>query len=245
MIWGPYDWVSASWHTPAVRTLDAPLGITKYALWVGIDGDLSFGLPDLWQAGTWAENMAFTIFDSPPISFTKYFAWSEFLPQQPGEQTITAIPVAPEDEIYCSVWIADAGGAPSLNGYFGQAFLMNLTTQRSTWIYTERSATIVNGGTAEWIMERPGLPAPQKGLWDLADYGSAVMSNAVARLADSPPRAGYVACQRGMNRPITMLDKAGRITSTVEAIDAYSMRFRYGNPIFGRVEAVNPIRIGP
>ena len=212
---GPYDWVTGTWNVPAVTGESGKW--TYSAFWVGLDGD---NTTDLVQAGT--EQDCFTLdFLFFRLTLTNYYAWTEFLPQQPFEQVITNFAVRPGDEIFTEVWIGNAGSAPTLAGAFGVFLIMNLTTGVSASIYTPVGATRVGGSEAVWIMERPTVGGA---LPDLADYRSAVMSNAYARRANSARGQGYVAYQGGRNKQITMVNGPDTL-STVSPIDAYSMRF--------------------
>ncbi len=212
----PYDWVAGTWHVPFV-TGQADVK-TYSALWVGLDGD---GTTDLVQAGT--EQEATNInFGFIQITLTNYYAWTEFLPQQPTEQIISNLAVNPGDEIFAEVWMGGANGSLSLNGAFGRFLMMNLTTGGYASILTARAPTTVSGREAVWIMERPtvggSLPA-------LANFGSSVMFNASARRVNSARHQGYVSYLGGNNKQDTMVNAAGAPLSTVTAIDSSSMRF--------------------
>ena len=214
----PYDWVKGAWSVPAVS---GELGQTTYsALWVGLDGD---GVADLVQAGTEQDCVLFLLPPATFITLSTFYAWTEFLPQQPTEQIINNFPVNAGDHIVTEVWIGNAGSAPTPTGAFGCFLIMNLTTSMSTRIYTPVGSTRVGGSEAVWIMERPTVGG---GLPDLANYGSALMTDALARVVNSPKHQGYVAYQGRRNKQISMLN-GGATLSTVTAIDATSMRFNW------------------
>ena len=211
----PYDWVTGTWHVPFVS---GEPGIKTYsALWVGLDGD---GTTDLVQAGTEQEatniNLGFIQF-----TLTNYYAWTEFLPQQPTEQVITNFTINPGDEILTDVWVGTGDNEPSLSGAYGRFFIMNLSTGGFASLSTPRAPTSVSGREAVWIMERPTVGGS---LPDLANYGSAVMYNASARKANSPRYKGYVPYLGVRNKQETMVNGADTL-STVTAIDSNSMRF--------------------
>jgi Peptidase A4 family len=210
---GTYDWVTGEWVVPSVT--GESNSTTYSSFWIGLDGD---GTTDLVQAGTEQENVNFSFFGIS-WSFSTYYAWTQFLPQQQTEQQVTNFSVHPGDEIFCQVFVADAGQMPSLTGFFGQFVIMNQTTSTTTWSYTPRGTTNVGGSEAEWIMERPTVNGR---LADLADYGSARMSNAVARKV----AGGYVGYQGATNEQITMFN-GNDILSTVSAIDAVTMQFKW------------------
>jgi hypothetical protein len=190
---------------------------TYSTMWIGLDGD---GTSDLVQTGTEQENIEID-FWFVRITFSTYYPWTEFLPQQPTEQQLTNFPVNPGDEIFAEVWIGNAGSGPTLSGVFGVLAFENLTTSESTWVYTPVGTTVVGGSEAEWIMERPTVGGS---LPDLADYGSTRIFNAWARRANSPRHRGYVPYSDSHNVQITMINGADTL-STVTAIDTTSMRF--------------------
>jgi Peptidase A4 family len=211
----PYDWVAGTWHVPFVTS--EPGAKTYSALWVGLDGD---GTSDLVQAGTEQEatniNLGFIRF-----TLTNYYAWTEFLPQQPTEQVISNFTVNPGDEIFTEVWVGTGDNAPSLSGASGRFFIMNMTTGGFATVTTPRAATTVGGREAVWIMERPTVGGS---LPDLANYRSSVMYNASARKANSPRYHGFVPYLGARNTQNRMTNGADTL-STVTAIDSNSMRF--------------------
>ena len=212
----PYDWVKGTWRVPAVT---GETGKTTWsALWVGLDGD---GTTDLVQAGTEQNNITLTLLFAG-VSLSSYYAWTEFLPQQLTEHVITNFPVRAGDEIYTEVWMGDAAGDLSLSGVFGRFLIMNLTTGHVAQISTPRGSTVVSGREAVWIMERPTV---NNSLPDLADYGSATVYYAEARRINSGRHQGYVNYLTGSTQADTMTDSAGKILSTVTAVDSQSMRF--------------------
>lgn len=180
---------------------------------MGLDGD---GLTDLVQAGTEQECVNYN-FLFVNITVSTYYAWTEFLPQQPTEQVISGLVVNPGDLIFTEVWIGNAGSMPTLSGAFGVFLIMNLSRGTSTWIYTPVGGTSVSGSEAVWIMERPTVDGS---LPDLANYGSAIVSSAHARKTGG----GYIDYQGARNKQITMVNGTD-ILSTVTPIDAHSMRF--------------------
>jgi hypothetical protein len=214
----PYDWITGTWRVPAVS--GESFKQTNSSFWVGLDGD---GTTDLVQAGTESDNLTLPFPFFGPLSLSTFYAWTEFLPQQPTEQTITNFPVRAGDEIMTEVWMGDAAGDPSLSGYFGRFLIMNLTTGLVTQVYTPRGTTTVGGTEAVWIMERPTFPF---GLPDLADFRSATMYDVLARRINSARQQGYVSYLTGATKVNTMTNLAGTDTlCTVNAIDSASMRF--------------------
>ena len=211
----PYDWVTGTWHVPFVTS--EPNTRTYSALWVGLDGD---GTTDLVQAGTEQEatniNLGFIQF-----TLTNYYAWTEFLPQQPTEQVISNFTINPGDEIFTAVWIGNGDNEPSLASASATCFMMNLSTGGFASLSVPRSPLCVKGREAVWIMERPTVGGS---LPDLANYGSAVMYNASARKVNSPRHQGYVPYLGARNKQETMVNGADTL-STVTAIDSNSMRF--------------------
>ena len=202
---GAYDWVTGMWNVPSVT--GETNTHTYSAFWIGLDGD---GVSDLVQTGTEQENYNFDFFFS--VSFSVYYAWTEFLPQQPTEQQIANFPINPGDEIFSEVWIGNAGSSPTLSGAFGVLLLENLTTSESTTVYTPVGSTVVGGSEAVWIMERPSLGTA---LTDLADYSSARMFNAYARKANSTRHRGYVPYQGANNLQITMINGPSTLSTVL------------------------------
>jgi hypothetical protein len=211
----PYDWVAGTWHVPFVTS--EPGTRTFSALWVGLDGD---GTTDLVQAGTEQDatniNLGFIQF-----TLTNYYAWTEFLPQQPTEQVISNFAVNPGDEIFTEVWVGTGDSEPFLSGASGRFFIMNLSTGGFASLSTARAPATVSGREAVWIMERPTVGGS---LPDLANYGSAVMYNASARKVNSPRYHGFVPYLGARNKTNTMVNGVDTL-STVTAIDSNSMRF--------------------
>jgi hypothetical protein len=223
-----YDWVTGTWHVPFV--LGHAQGRDYSCVWVGIDGD---GVSDLYQAGTEQDVITGKI-GSIAVSLGSYYAWTEFLPQEKFEQTISGFATYPGDEIFACVWIGDAGSAPKLEGAFGFTYIHNFRTGEFSFIPTDRGRTLVGGTEAEWIVERTQItPAGGTPYYPtLADYGKVVMSGAYARFADSPFGTGYVPYQGSSNLQLTMTDSAGAVLSTVRPLDTQSMEFRWGDPRF-------------
>jgi hypothetical protein len=225
----PYDWITGTWRVPSVDG-HAP-GNDGSTMWVGIDGFAP--LTDLYQAGT-EEDVSTGSSGPITLSLANYYAWTEFLPQQQLEQFIPNFGVLAGDEIFAVVWLGDPGSAPKLDGGFGFTYIHNFRTGEFTMSPTPRGNTNVSGTQAEWIMERPTRTDAYgtKYFPTLADYGRATMSGAYARMADSPFGSGYVNYQDRPNVQITMFASTvgGDILSTVRALDAQSMEFRWGDP---------------
>jgi len=219
---GPYCVVTGLWRVPDVYNWPRNgriEGHTYSSFWVGLDGWEPFGLADLVQAGT--EQQCLMMHD---LTFTSYYAWTEFLPQQPTEQVISNFSVHPGDLMYVSVWMGDNKSNLNLNGN-GIFWLSNLTTHQHTTITTLRGKTVVSGIIAEWIMERPtvNLDATHRGYSDLADYNSATMSSAYA--AGSGDKSGIWYSDDTNFR--TRMVNGKNILSTVMPIDYGTMRFSW------------------
>jgi hypothetical protein len=96
--------VAGSFTQPAAT---AGLGQSQQAAqWVGIDG--WNGVPDLVQTGTNA-----VAFNLPPVTFTSYYPWTEYLPTQTTGQVLSNLPVSPGDQMFAYVWV---DGAPAAAG---------------------------------------------------------------------------------------------------------------------------------
>jgi hypothetical protein len=204
----PYDYVMGQWNVPALVGSETG-GSSVSLMWIGLDGD---GTSDLVQAGTGQYDTFMS-----GMHIVSYFAWTEFLPQQPMIQQAMNIVVNANDEMLVQVFSGWAGGSEA------EFVLYNVTTGLSTAVITPKGSTIVGGTEAEWIMERTQFGTV---FGDLADYGSAVMSGAYARIANT--RSGYVAYQGNTNLQITMVN-GSNVLSTVTPIDSASMRFTWKN----------------
>jgi hypothetical protein len=211
----PYDWVTGEWIVPAVTGESNKTAYSAY--WIGLDGD---GLTDLVQAGT---EQDVTIFNFVFFNITSstYYAWTEFLPQQPTEQVISGLKVNPGDQIFTEVWMGNAGSMPTLSGAFGVFLVMNLTNGSYSQIYTPIGGATVSGSEAVWIMERPSLGGS---LPDLANYGATLMQHAYARTAPASGGHSFVAYQGARNKQISMTNGSNTLSSVIP-LTATSMFF--------------------
>jgi hypothetical protein len=182
-----YVAVVGQWNVPSVSYETNTHTYSAY--WIGLDGD---GTSDLVQAGTEQEitDIYIGIFGGVNFTFTNYYAWTEFLPQQPTEQVISNFAVSPGDEIICSVSIGGSFFIPELSGPDAIFNIENVTKGISTSIVTPKGSTSVGGSEAEWIMERPTVNGS---LPDLANYGYTFMYGASALSANTYNWVNYEA----------------------------------------------------
>ncbi len=214
---GSFVTVQGQWQVPPLTAGIAPNEPTATVVWVGLDG---YDLPDLVQAGTYQECRPFI----GGIVWYSYFAWTLILPLQSSVQQCTNFDVLAGDEVWVALTTNWDGGA---SVFFE---LANLTRGTVCQGATPKGGTFVPGTEAEWIVERPEIIPPMGNYFDLADYGSTVISNAYVLRADKP---GLVPFQ-GIDEPghnvflqqFTMVNE-GRTLSTVDPIDASSMRFTW------------------
>jgi len=190
-----YDFVSAEWTVPTVSLSKVEQNTTtESSFWIGLDGDDNicpdYCQPgensDLWQAGTWQDvtNYHWGPWGVFSDTFSTYNVWSQFVPAQNAEQVLANFNVSPGDLMFAEVYVANAGGSPSLSGLFAIAFIEDLTKGEYEWVYNCRGLTDSSGNCtsedqkpilgyqAEWIMERP---YEQGAISDLADYNQAWM----------------------------------------------------------------------
>ena len=158
-VWG-------DWQVPAVVDLFEPGTWTFSALWIGLDGQNKN--EDLVQEGT--EQDALEICFLGCFNITVYYAWTEVLPQQQNEQVIGSMHVQPGDEMFAMAGMS--------NGTEASLVIENISQSEYTLVKFQTQPGQVIGHTAEWIMERPLINGSV--LPDLADYGFAVMTSAVA-----------------------------------------------------------------
>ena len=190
---------------------------TSILSWVGIDG---FSTTDLVQAGTGAESAA-----AGGVAISTYYAWYEFLPQQPTIQIITSISIRPGDAVIFFVVLSDDNdffSLPNIDGNNAVFALGNNTTGKNTAAFVDRRTTVVGGSEAEWIIER----ASYNGIYsDLVDYGSADKSNCSAHRVGTPFDQ-HTYYQDDANRQISMVN--GNTTlSTVTPVSSDQMRFTW------------------
>jgi hypothetical protein len=221
---GPFAWVSAWWNVPVVTGESKTQ--TNSSTWVGIDGD---GTNDLAQAGTEQD-----AFGTGNATVTTYRAWTELLPNQPTESVIPNLTINPGDQVFTEVYIANAGGSPSLNGAFMTVCLENLSSSGSYCFgYTSLGGTRIGGSEAEWITERPSL-CDSKGnctLAELANFGNVPVftTNVLARRSNSARHQGYVGCCGSGSFLINMTSDGtatGTILDTVN-LDSGTINFKW------------------
>jgi hypothetical protein len=191
-----YDLVQGEWTVPTVSQSHIEQNTTTYSyFWIGLDGDNNtcpefcpvqgeYQYSDLWQAGTQQDvtNYHYGPWGIFSNTFSTYNVWSEFVPAQ-SVQVLPNFSVSPGDMMFSEVYVANAGGAPSLSGLFAIAFIEDMTKSEYTWVYNCRGLMIggnctamdqipILGYQAEWIMERPYI---QGAISALADYNQAWM----------------------------------------------------------------------
>jgi Peptidase A4 family len=112
------------------------------SLWVGIDGD---GTGDVLQAGT----DSYCTVSGGNTTSQLAFPWYEWFPAYPLE--ISNFTVHPGDTIWGYVYAESTT--------VGYTYLMNVNAGTYTSItFPAPSGTSLQGNSAEWILENPGLP---------------------------------------------------------------------------------------
>ena len=222
---GSFAIVEGDWVVPRVRQKGDAFSNTAASEWVGIDGVGGPGV-DLVQAGS--EQQVNEVFG---FAITSYYLWTEFLPQQPSEQVISRISIAPGDAVFTQVKMANSATAkPSLPATFG-VFVVDATPAGSaiafeTTVLTAVGTTSVPGINADWIMERPtSCDIFGCSLLDLASYGTASMGTG---LAAGPSPGGVTLCCTAAATNITMVN-GGTTLSTVARSGVMSMDFTFVN----------------
>lgn len=220
---GSYTEVFGTWTVPQV--IVAKPGATYSAFWIGLDGD---GTSDLVQDGTEQNITEVCILGNICFTFTSYYAWTEFLPQQGTEQGLGGFSVSPGDEIYSSVIMCNTINLgpitlcfPQYNGTDAQFVIENVTRSEYTAIYTPRGNTFVGGSEAEWIMERPAV---NNSLPDLAAYGDAVMSGANA-CGSASSCTDYNSPPTGVSSVQITMKNGADVLSVVEPVTPTKMIF--------------------
>lgn len=173
-----FGWIEGEWTVPNPH---APLFGSFYASeWVGIDG---WGSPDVLQAGTETE-----ILDIGIIKASQIYAWWEWYPS--GEVAISNLPVSPGDLMYCLICVNSDTTAT--------VYITNESSLVSThFTITAPAGTVLNGNSAEWIVERPSVNGA---ITSLSDYKTVYFDEAVAGLAGAP----FTIITSGSGIPVTM-----------------------------------------
>jgi hypothetical protein len=232
-----YDRIEGTWKVPAVTgpNIFLPSSTAQAAvyssLWVGLVGDAASlpnsNLGSMWQAGT--EQHATTLnLGTTTLSVTQYYAWSQLYPDQ-GEQLLDKFNVEDADEIQTQVWIGDSQGQPTKTPTHYGFTMQNLTQNEATGATFVLGGKKIVGRQAVWILESP-IFSDSVGL---SDYGTATLSNALARRASLPAGQGFVPYGNDPNAQLFQYkmtsngSPAGNTLSSVTSIDASTMRFQW------------------
>ena len=202
---------------PSVTGFALAPGHTYSSIWVGIDGD---GFTDLVQCGTGQEVVSFFT----GWTTATYYAWTEFLPQQPTSQQIVDFPINPGDKVFFNLVVGDSGVTPNLSGQGMLAFVRNDTTHQFTSVTTARGSTTVIGSDVVWIVERPSVSGV---IQPLSRFDSVTISTPTARRVDGGLR-GYQGGAADPSVQIAMRNDANTADiCTVVAVDAQNMTFTW------------------
>src|ERR1017187_3111968 len=186
----------ASWTVPAV-VCSGSSGNSYSAFWVGIDG-YPHTAPTLEQIGTESDCE-----DGAPT----YYAWYEFLPNQPNEQIIGKFPIHPGDKILAEV------------SFSGGQFTVTITDERTGRSVSTSQPPDFSGAmqsTVEWIAESPAIGTV---IQPIADFGTVVYGNDYTNVTNTCDAT--VGAQTGPigslpnSFPITMVNSDN---GTIEAI---------------------------
>jgi len=157
---GPWTTVIGYWKVPTVSKPSEPQGLEggwNSSSWLGIDGmDFTIVSDDVLQAGVQQ-----VVNSSGTPSYVAWFEW--YAPPQPNspsyiwQTNITNFPVAPGDQMYCSVqYVGTTAGTIYLaNERTGQHFSITLAPP---------PGATFKGNTVEWIMEAPDGGEPESSL---------------------------------------------------------------------------------
>jgi Peptidase A4 family len=173
---GPWTGIIGYWDIPTVSKPSEPQGTEpgggwKSSSWLGLDGfDIGIVSDDVLQAGI-EQYVA-------PNGQASYVAWFEwYAPAQSGspgyiyQTNITNFPVAPGQQMYCSVSYVN-------NNTAGSIYLANEATGQhfSITLAPPPGATFA-GNTFEWIMEAPDGGEP---FTSLPKFTPVVFTSAIA-----------------------------------------------------------------
>lgn len=222
-----FDTVFGEWTVPPIALAND--NATYSAFWIGIDGA---GTNDLVQDGTEQDLTQICIGAFGCFNFNNYYAWSEFLPQQPTEQVVGNFTVNPGDEIYSNLSMCSFSGPfcfEQYNGAYAAFLIEDITRSEYTLFHTARGNTNVGGSQAEWIMERPkingALPA-------LAAYMVAFMWDAYACNTGFPDSANcmnYNSPKSGVTGNQISMYNGSDLLSFPMPVSSTEMLFQWAN----------------
>jgi hypothetical protein len=186
---------NGSWHVPEVQCNKTPNTFSSF--WVGIDG-YPHTNETLEQIGTSSYCSGTT-----PV----YFAWYEFIPNDPTEITIANFPVVPGDVIGASVTYSDGKFTVGIHNHnTGQEFHKTVAVAGAKRI------------SAEWIAEAPCctsgggiLPLAD---FDVANYGFDYTSDSNTSTARDSSTHGPISDFGSHIEKITMVSN----TNVLEAV---------------------------
>lgn len=186
--------IQANFITPvAQQAFGTCTSSYRYAsAWVGIDG---FNSNDVLQDG-----IEFDATCSHGSTTPFYAAWYEWFPNP--ETRISNFKVLPGDAIYVEVW--------NTSSTAGNAYILNYTTNVKVQIaFKAPNGTKLEGNSAEWIVERPGVNG---GLATLTNYVEMAFTNNVAWNYTSGKPTNYFpgSAPSGTVYSITMLDNSNQ-----------------------------------
>jgi len=170
----PYVLTTGNWTIPSVSGEfgNGSLQTDYSSLWVGVGGYNTNG-GDLWQGGTEQDVSCQQLLGC----HVSLFPWVE-LPAIQSQIEFFGFDLAAGHQFTASVWVGDVAGNPTINGAYAWWYIDNATLQISSLGNQPIPSSVhMNGGSAEWIVERTLVTG---GLPHLANFGSAQISNAQA-----------------------------------------------------------------
>jgi hypothetical protein len=188
------------WST-AYNSYWVGLGFNQDVVQAGVEGDTS--------SRVWVENSA-------------HYAWYEWFPVSPI--TFANFPVSPGDEVTAWAWLVDANNYFSDQGQYAHYMIYDATQGNITSYgpYAKPfAAASAATQAAEWIVERPGTPAP-----DLAHYSTFSMTDAYVEDFRTHQLVDYSESGASSNQ-VTMTDSSGKTLSTVAPAGAGAMTFTW------------------
>ncbi|MGC4092682.1 MAG: G1 family endopeptidase [Polyangiaceae bacterium] len=184
----PYIAAQGHWTVPAISS-ERGAKPADVVAWVGLGGFGANG-GGMWQAGTIQ-----TTVQTDSGTFYDATIWYELITTTGGccpMVVFSGTPVLPGDQFESSVWFGDVDGYEGITGDDGSQYLWayfgnitqgySIVTGRQVRDYIDNvygrpgcCVSGINGGTAEWVVERPyvgpgnGYPT---GFSDLANFGN-------------------------------------------------------------------------
>jgi hypothetical protein len=125
-------------------------------MYVGLDGGVYPYLGKVVQTGTETDNVPDGR-GGHTGSYQIWWEWNQTSPAADVQGTFPGMDVYPGADMYFETWMGDASGTYDPTGSYAWYFAYNYDNAQSAYAATARPAGVTfSGGTAEFVVERPG-----------------------------------------------------------------------------------------